>query len=146
MAEMDNRIIMLFSIITRGKARKYMSLLEANGIGFHFQTTAVGTAPSEMMDIFGLGSNDKDIVISLAPERVVAAYVQALSRGLNGNFEYGGLMLCVKLSAISRIGSEMVNRASKLNEKGGRRIYRRGYGNCKKSRRHGWNGSPRASC
>lgn len=121
MAEMDNRIIMLFSIITRGKARKYMSLLEANGIGFHFQTTAVGTAPSEMMDIFGLGSNDKDIVISLAPERVVATYVQALSRGLNGNFEYGGLMLCVKLSAISRIGSEMVNRASKLNEKGGRR-------------------------
>ncbi len=121
MSELDNRIIMLFSIITRGKASKYMTLLEKNGIGFHLQTHAVGTAPSEMMDIFGLGTNDKDIVISLAPERIVATYTQALSRGLNGNFEYGGLMLCVKLSAISRIGSEMVNRASKPNEKGGRR-------------------------
>ena len=35
MSEMDNRIVMLFSIITRGKARKFISLLAENGIGFH---------------------------------------------------------------------------------------------------------------
>lgn len=121
MSEMDNRIVMLFSIITRGKARKFMSLLAENGIGFHLQSNAVGTAPSEMMDIFGLGTNDKDIVISLAPERVVASFEQAISRGLGGNFEYGGLMLCVRLSAISRISAEIVNRASKPSERGGRR-------------------------
>lgn len=121
MSEMDNRIVMLFSIITRGKARKFMSLLAENGIGFHLQSNAVGTAPSEMMDIFGLGTNDKDIVISLAPERVVASFAQAISRGLGGNFEYGGLMLCVRLSAISRISAEIVNRASKPSERGGRR-------------------------
>ena len=121
MSEMDNRIVMLFSIITRGKARKFMILLAENGIGFHLQSNAVGTAPSEMMDIFGLGTNDKDIVISLAPERVVASFAQAISRGLGGNFEYGGLMLCVRLSAISRISAEIVNRASKPSERGGRR-------------------------
>ena len=121
MSEMDNRIVMLFSIITRGKARKFISLLAENGIGFHLQSNAVGTAPSEMMDIFGLGTNDKDIVISLAPERVVASFAQAISRGLGGNFEYGGLMLCVRLSAISRISAEIVNRASKPSERGGRR-------------------------
>lgn len=121
MSEMDNRIVMLFSIITRGKARKFMSLLAENGIGFHLQSNAVGTAPSEMMDIFGLGTNDKDIVISLAPERVVASFAQAISRGLGGNFEYGGLILCVRLSAISRISAEIVNRASKPSERGGRR-------------------------
>lgn len=121
MSEMDNRIVMLFSIITRGKARKFMSLLAENGIGFHLQSNAVGTAPSEMMDIFGLGTNDKDIVISLAPERIVNAYAHALSRNISGNFEYGGLMLCVRLSAISRISAEIVNRASKPSERGGRR-------------------------
>jgi hypothetical protein len=121
MSEMDNRIVMLFSIITRGKARKFMSLLAENGIGFHLQSNAVGTAPSEMMDIFGLGTNDKDIVISLAPERIVNAYAHTLSRNISGNFEYGGLMLCVRLSAISRISAEIVNRASKPSERGGRR-------------------------
>jgi hypothetical protein len=121
MSEMDNRIVMLFSIITRGKARKFMSLLAENGIGFHLQSNAVGTAPSEMMDIFGFGTNDKDIVISLAPERIVNAYAHTLSRNISGNFEYGGLMLCVRLSAISRISAEIVNRASKPSERGGRR-------------------------
>ena len=66
---MENRIMMMFSIITRGKAGKYMQMLNQNGMSFHIQTAGVGTAPSEMMDIFGLGTNDKDVLITLAPER-----------------------------------------------------------------------------
>ncbi len=122
MAEINNRIMMVFSIITRGKAKKLMKSLSEGGIGFHLQITAVGTAPSEMMDIFGLGSNDKDIVISLAPEDKLGNYVAEMSRVLGGNYEYGGLILCIRLSAINRLTSELVNRASnQANAKGGRR-------------------------
>ena len=121
MNEANSRIMMVFSIISRGKAKKFMKNLEENGIGFHFQTNAVGTAPSEMMDIFGLGSNDKDIVISLAPEGVINDYAYALSRNIGGSFEYGGLMMCVRLSAINRISAELIARASKQNENGGKR-------------------------
>ena len=119
MGETTNRIMMIFSIITRGKAKKYMDSLDSNGIGFHMQTTAVGTAPSEMMDIFGLGTNDKDIVISFAPEKIINSYAYKISNGIGGGFEYGGLMLCVRLSAISRLTSELVNRASKEIDKNG---------------------------
>ena len=129
MAEMNNRIMMVYSIITRGKAKKYMEALDKNGMGFHMQTTAVGTAPSEMMDIFGLGSNDKDIVITLAPESVVDTYTLEMNKGLGGNFEYGGLMICVRLSAINRITSELVSRASKENVNGGKRRVRSGQKN-----------------
>ena len=121
MNEANSRIMMVFSIISRGKAKKFMKNLEENGIGFHFQTNAIGTAPSEMMDIFGLGSNDKDIVISLAPEGVINDYAHALSRNIGGSFEYGGLMMCVRLSAINRISAELIARASKQNENGGKR-------------------------
>lgn len=120
MAEIDGRIMMVFSIITRGKAKKYMRSLCEGGIGFHIQTTAVGTAPSEMMDIFGLGTNDKDIVITLAPEDKLAAFLAQKGREVIGGHEYGGLMLCVRLSAINRLTAELVNRASN-NVKGGRR-------------------------
>ncbi len=112
MPETDNRIVAMLSIINRGKAKAYMSMLDARGIGFHFQTTAFGTAPSEMMDIFGLGTNDKDIVISLAPEDAINSYASDLSKNIGGNFEYGGLMICVRLSAIGRISAELVSRAS----------------------------------
>ena len=114
--QIPNRIMMVFSIITRGKAKKYMEKLQANGMCFNMQTTAIGTAPSEMMDIFGLGTNDKDIVITLAPEDVINSYVFEMNKGIGGSFEFGGLMMCVRLSAISRLGSELINRASKNND------------------------------
>lgn len=123
MADVNDRIMLIFSIITRGKAKKYMETLKNNGMGFHIQTTAQGTAPSEMMDIFGLGTNDKDIVITLAPEQIINDYCLELSRGL-GSFEYGGLMLCVKLTAINRLTAELVKRASKENEEGGKKKVR----------------------
>ena len=130
MAEVGNRIMMIFSIITRGKAKKYMEGLRRNGMGFHIQTTAVGTAPSEMMDIFGLGSNDKDIVITLASEDIINSYVRDMNKGLGGNFEYGGLMLCVRLSAINRLTAELVTRASRQNDtQGGRRKVKGGQKN-----------------
>lgn len=116
MTEGTDRIILMYSIITRGKAKKYMENLRRNGMGFHLQTTAFGTAPSEMMDIFGLGTNDKDIVITLAPESIVNSYIFDMNKGLGGNFEYGGLMLCVRLSAINRLTAEFVTRASKEND------------------------------
>ena len=111
-----DKIMLVFSIITRGKAKKYMENLLKNGMGFNMQTNGIGTAPSEMMDIFGLGTNDKDIVISLAPESIINSYVFDMNKGLGGSYEYGGLMMCVRLSAISRLGSELVNRASKRND------------------------------
>lgn len=120
MAEINNRVMLVFSIITRGKAGKYMGALKENGMGFHIQTTGTGTAPSEMMDIFGLGTNDKDIIITLAPESTVDSTIYNMTSGIGGNFQYGGLMLCIRLSAINRITSELVNRASKqIDPKGG---------------------------
>ncbi len=123
MSEMNDRIMMVFSIITRGKAKKYMDSLNQSGIGFNIQTNGIGTAPSEMMDIFGLGSNDKDIIVSFAPDSIINSYVLNMSNdGIGGSFEYGGLMICVRLSAISRLTSELVNRASNQNDpQGGRR-------------------------
>ncbi len=127
MSETTNRIMMMFSIITRGKAKKYMESLNRNGIGFHMQTTAFGTAPSEMMDIFGLGTNDKDIVISFAPENIINSYVLRMTDGLSGSFEYGGLMICVRLSAIGRLTSELVSRASKeIDTNGGKKKMKSG--------------------
>lgn len=121
MEEMNNRIMMMFSIITRGKAGKYMQALNEKGMSFHIQTTGFGTAPSEMMDIFGLGTNDKDVLITLAPESVINSYVLNLNKNIGGSFEYGGLMMCVRLSAINRIAAELVIRASREDTTGGKK-------------------------
>ena len=68
--EQSKRVILLISIVERGKAKKLMKTLKNQNIGMHYQCVGFGTAPTEMMDIFGIGSKDKDIIISFAAERV----------------------------------------------------------------------------
>lgn len=111
----QDQIMLLFSIIERGKGKKYMDMMDENNIKYHMQMTGFGTAPSETLDLFGIGSTDKDIIISLAPNKVVGAFVSNLGKNLGTNFQYGGLMLCVSLSAINRLTSEVISRASGKN-------------------------------
>lgn len=86
------------------------------------QMTAHGTAPSEMMDIFGLGNTDKEVVVSYAPEQVGNAFVEDITKTFGSVSGYGGLMLCFHLSAINRLTAEIINRSSAdSDEKGGRK-------------------------
>lgn len=112
----SNRIMLLFSIVGRGKGKKHMDMLTAKGIPFHMQMTAHGTAPSEMMDIFGLGNTDKDVVISYATEQTCNAYVAELTRNVGASSGYGGLMMCFRLSAINRLTAEIITRSTPDSE------------------------------
>ncbi len=115
----SDRIVMLFSIVGRGKGKKYMDMLTDKGISFHMQMTARGTAPSEMMDIFGLGNTDKDVVISYATEQLCSSYVEDLTKNVGVSSGYGGLMMCFRLSAINRLTAEIINRSTPDNEEKG---------------------------
>ena len=114
-----NRIVMLFSIMGRGKGKKYMDMLTEKGISFHIQMTARGTAPSEMMDILGLGNTDKDVIVSYATEQICSSYVEALTKNVGATAGYGGLMMCFRLSAINRLTSEIINRSTPDSEEKG---------------------------
>lgn len=102
---------MLFlSVVRRGKAKKLMNVLDKNNINFHVQTMGFGTAPSEMMDILGLTSNNKDIVMSFGASSNVNLLVQTFGENFAGYSEYGGLMMILKLSAANRLIVEMLSR------------------------------------
>ncbi|MBO7174347.1 MAG: hypothetical protein J6V57_01190 [Spirochaetaceae bacterium] len=107
----ENPMVLLLSILERGKGKSYMEMLTQQDIHFHTQTMGFGTAPSEMMDILGLGSNDKDVILSLAPKQEVTALTTILRENL-GSSRYRGLMMELKLSAINRLTAEMISRTT----------------------------------
>ena len=81
--------------------------------------TAHGTAPSEMMDIFGLGTNDKDILISLATEGATNGFLNEFGQSFGGVSGYRGLTMVTSLGAVNRITAEIVTRITPENiEKG----------------------------
>ncbi len=102
------QIMLIISIIERGKAKAYMDMLGKKDIFFHMQAVGAGTASSEMMDILGLGSNDKDIVINYAPRKNVEILATELSNDLGSGMGFGGLLMILSTSAISKLTAEVI--------------------------------------
>lgn len=107
----NNPMAMILSILERGKGKSYMEMMRTRDVHFHSQTMGFGTAPSEMMDILGLGSNDKDIILSIAPRQTINALAVVLRESL-GSSRYRGLMMELKLSAVNRLTAEMISRTT----------------------------------
>lgn len=116
---MSKRPFALLSIVERDKGSKLIRELENLNIRVNFQCVGLGTAPTEMMDIFGLGTKDKDIVISLGPESVVTDMMKNFGTVFQSHSKYGGLMVVLKVSAASRILTEILSfNNDKNSEKG----------------------------
>ncbi len=116
---MSKRPMILLSIVERDKGKKLIKELESINICINFQSVGFGTAPTEMMDIFGLGSNDKDIIISLGAENVVKDMMANFGTTFASHSKYGGLMIILEVSAASRILTEILDfNNDKNTEKG----------------------------
>ena len=115
----DEQIMLVISIIERGKAKSYMNMLNNKDIFLHMQAVGAGTASSEMMDILGLGSSDKDIVISYAPRKNVEILATELANDLGTGMGFGGLLMILSTSAMSKLTAEVIlQRTGKTDLKG----------------------------
>ena len=90
---MSKKIMALFSIVEQGKGKKLIKALQELKVRLNFQTVGYGTAPTEMMDIFGLGTNDKDVVISLGAEDYIKDMMANFGEIFQSHSKYGGLMI-----------------------------------------------------
>lgn len=108
----DSRIVMLLSIIRRGKSGQYIKMLNENDVILHYQCVGEGTAPSEMLDILGLGSSEKDIMISFATQSTANRIATNLNKNLGTTLGYQGLFMVIPTNAFSRISTEIIKKNS----------------------------------
>ncbi len=112
----NKRLMMLLSIVRRDCGQKLIKNLKNLGINMHFQTVGFGTAPTEMMDIFGLGTNAKDIVISIGAQSAIKSMMADFGSNFASYSQYGGLMIVLRMSAASRLVTEILNHNLPENE------------------------------
>ena len=75
MSQETKPIMLLLSIVESGKSKKLIETLNSINIKMHYQSVGFGTAPTEMMDILGLGTNNKDIIFSFATKEIVQNFI-----------------------------------------------------------------------
>lgn len=112
---MNKKIMALLSIVEQGKGKKLIKELMNLNVQINFQTVGFGTAPTELMDLFGFGTNDKDIIISLGAENDIKDMMGNFGEIFQSHSKYGGLMIILDVSASSRVLSEILNFHSNQN-------------------------------
>lgn len=116
---MNKRPMVLLTIVERDKGQSLIKVLENLSIPLNFQCVGFGTAPTEMMDIFGLGTKDKDIVLSLATEGAVQEMMSNFGSAFESHKKFGGLMIILSTIAASRVLTELLNHHTNVStEKG----------------------------
>ncbi len=100
-----DRVVMLITILERGKGHKLKRFMDRHKLSFHMEFPGVGTATSEMLDVLGLNNKEKDIIISFGTKRAVASLTGAIDAGLWEISRSRGLMMQLPLTAVNNLVS-----------------------------------------
>lgn len=91
---------LVMTIAQRGHGNKITSLYIKNNAIIHMQFEGVGTATSEVMDMFGLATSEKDIILSMVQEPVAAELFDLISESSDIS---SGIVMSMPLSAVNNM-------------------------------------------
>ena len=100
---MPEAMSVIFTIVERGKGAATIKLFARNQVYLHTQFPGKGTATSEIMDILGLGSTEKDVIISYATSAAASLLLNKLDNDLRGAVTSGGIAFSVPLTGLSNL-------------------------------------------
>ncbi|MBQ6343344.1 MAG: hypothetical protein IJI41_09495 [Anaerolineaceae bacterium] len=111
----NERIEMLITIVERGKGKKLVRFLKRHQVNFHLEFSGVGTATSEMLDVLGLNTKEKDVLLSMGTRKAVKSLTNAIDAGLWEISRSRGLMMQLSLSAVNNlISAALIQSADEL--------------------------------
>lgn len=115
------KLKLLITITDRPKGEVAAKVCAGMGVQFHLGVLGKGTAPSEMLDVLGLGETDKAVILTLAPEPLIPVIKRDLVRVLRLRYPGKGILFTLPLSGISRRAAACLSRpeAESETEEGG---------------------------
>ena len=101
--ESIEKLRLLFLITTPKMANKAAALFDENSVPIHYRLGAMGTASSEVMDILGLGSAEKRMLLCVLQKPVADAMLLKLHKAVNSGIAY-----TIPINAASRLAFRML--------------------------------------
>ena len=119
---------MIVAIVERGQGKPLSKFLTAQGISFHYQCPAVGTASSEVLDILGIGSPERDVLFSFAAGNLTDRLMFQLKNDeLEGHLDAKGIVFDMPLTGLNNIIATLLwEKEAKAFLTGGERMEQKG--------------------
>ena len=93
----------ILSIVERGQGASMRKLYRKRYVPIHLQCAGKGTATSEIMDILGLGSSEKDVLISFAAASAAKQLLHDLDNELRGHTGGAGIVVSIPVSGLNSL-------------------------------------------
>jgi nitrogen regulatory protein PII len=88
-------------VVEWGSLSRLSRVLEKMGLRHFWTCKGMGTASSEILDLLGLGSTEKAVVLALAPKGAIVSLLEQARRTLGRQGAGAGIAFTVPVSAIS---------------------------------------------
>ena len=88
------------TIVERGQAARVIKAFEREGVSLSYRTSGTGTAPSDLLDILGIGTTERDILLSPVP-RAVAEQLILKIHSVGFSVHAKGILFMLPLTAAS---------------------------------------------
>ena len=111
-------IHVIVSIVERGRGTAIQKLYKKHAVFLHTQCPGRGTATSEIMDILGLGSSEKDVVLSYAESGTARRLLALLDNELRGAAGTAGIVFTLSLSGMNNLAAAAIDYYAQQNKKG----------------------------
>ena len=111
MIHSENRLAprMVLIITSHEYRRKLEQTFQNFRIPIYYQCQGHGTAPSEMLDIFGLSGSSRLLTIGLLPKFLVRDLLDALQQRIPLNKRGGGIVLTIPITGLQRPLLQLMN-------------------------------------
>ncbi len=111
-------IHVIVSIVERGRGTAIQKLYKKHAVFLHTQCPGKGTATSEIMDILGLGSSEKDVVLSYAESGTARRLLALLDNELRGAAGTAGIVFTLSLSGMNNLAAAAIDYYAQQSKKG----------------------------
>ena len=111
------RLKMIFFIIDWNKSQDVFNLFDEEKISIHFITKGMGTAKSEVLNLLGIGANDKAVIICVEQEVLIPILFKEARKKLGFHTPGTGIAFTVPLSGINTPLLRVFKDSIDMNEK-----------------------------
>lgn len=110
---------LIVTIVERGQGKAIQRLYTDRQAAWHYQSIGRGTASSELLDVLGLGSTERDVLFSLASRSAAERLMRLLREDRPEGLEAKGLAFDIPLTGLNNIVAVALERQTQQAENGG---------------------------
>ena len=109
---------LIISFVERGQGNDLAKFYVEHNVNFNYRSVGIGTAPSDLLDVLGIGSAEKDVIFSLASKVNAERLMDRLSDNLRSIREKG-IVFSMPITGLNNVVATVLERQGDAENKGG---------------------------